>query len=251
MSRSVLASRSSELVAGCRFSGGLAQRNAAPRPSTRPSSSVISLNSGARAVPRSSLVVRAYQSLGSRGRFRGRGPPKPRGPPKNEDIRGKEVRVIGSQRENLGVMPTKEAVSLAQSEGLDLVLVTPDASPPVCRVVDFGKYMYEQEKKKKEAKKGQSKAKSSVKELKMRPNTDVHDYNVRLKRAKQFLAKGNKVKITVVFSGRDMAYKDKGRELLDRFRSDVEEDGHVDGRPSMQGRQMMMFLNPGPKKDKQ
>ena len=248
------------------------------------------MNSGARAVPRSSLVVRAYQSQGSRGRFRGRGPPKPRGPPKNEDIRGKEVRVIGSQRENLGVMPTKEAVSLAQSEGLDLVLVTPDASPPVCRVVDFGKYMYEQEKKKKEAKKGQSKAKSSVKELKMRPNTDVHDYNVRLKRAKQFLAKGNKVKvserdllvvcarararererfsfadpllfvllcfflrqkITVVFSGRDMAYKDKGRELLDRFRSDVEEDGHVDGRPSMQGRQMMMFLNPGPKKDKQ
>lgn len=93
-------------------------------------------------------------------------------------------------------MPTKEAVSLAQSEGLDLVLVTPDASPPVCRVVDFGKYMYEQEKKKKEAKKGQSKAKSSVKELKMRPNTDVHDYNVRLKRAKQFLAKGNKVKVS-------------------------------------------------------
>ena len=93
-------------------------------------------------------------------------------------------------------MPTKEAVSLAQSEGLDLVLVTPDASPPVCRVVDFGKYMYEQEKKKKEAKKGQRKAKSSVKELKMRPNTDVHDYNVRLKRAKQFLAKGNKVKVS-------------------------------------------------------
>ena len=93
-------------------------------------------------------------------------------------------------------MPTKEAVSLAQSEGLDLVLVTPDASPPVCRVVDFGKYMYEQEKKKKEAKKGQSKAKSSVKELKMRPNTDVHDYNVRLKRAKQFLGKGNKVKVS-------------------------------------------------------
>lgn len=200
--------------------------------------------------------VKAYQSQGSkkggyRGRGRrGRGPPKPRGPPKNEDIRAKEVRVIGSKKENLGIMKTSEALSIASEEGLDLLEITPGANPPVCRIVDFGKYMYEQEKKKKEAKKGQSKAKSAVKELKLRPNTDVHDYNVRLKRCLQFLAKGNKVKITVVFSGRDMVYKDKGRELLKRFENDVADEGHVDGRPNMQGRQMMMFINPGPKKDK-
>jgi len=200
---------------------------------------------------RSSCVrVEAYQSQGSRrGGYRGRGPPKPRGPPKNDEIRGKEVRVIGSQRENLGVLPTQEALSMAAGEGLDLVLVTPDAKPPVCRIVDYGKFLYEQEKKKKEAKKGQSKAKSAVKELKLRPNTDVHDYNVRLKKCLQFLGKGNKVKITVVFNGRDMAYKDKGRELLERFREDVDGAGHVDGRPSMQGRQMMMYINPGLNKE--
>lgn len=193
--------------------------------------------------------MQAYQQQRFRGRGPpGRGPPGKSGPPKNDAIRAKEVRVIGSQRENLGVMPIKEALSVAKGEGLDLLLITPDANPPVCRVVDYGKFLYEQEKKKKEAKKGQSKAKSAVKELKMRPNTDVHDYNVRLKKCLQFLGKGNKVKITVVFSGRDMVYKDKGRELLQRFQKDVENDGHVDGRPNMQGRQMMMYINPGPKK---
>jgi len=201
------------------------------------------------------LAVRAYQSQGSRsyrgGRGgKGRGPPKPRGPPKNEQIRANEVRVIASDRSNLGVMRTSDALSMAREENLDLVEITSDAKPPVCRIVDYGKYLYEQEKKKKEAKKGQSKAKSAVKELKLRPNTDVADYNVRLKRCKQFLAKGNKVKITVVFSGRDLAYKDKGRELLQRFQDDINEEGHIDGRPNMQGRQMIMFLNPGPRKEK-
>lgn len=147
-------------------------------------------------------------------------------------------------------MSPKEAVSIARDEGKDLLLITPDAKPPVCRIVDYGKYLYEQEKKKKEAKKGQSKAKNAVKELKLRPNTDVHDYNVRLKKCLQFLSKGNKVKITVVFSGRDMAYKDKGRDLLQRFQTDIQEEGHIDGRPNMQGRQMMMILNPGPRKEK-
>ena len=116
-------------------------------------------------------------------------PNRPRGPAKNEQIKADEVRVIASDKSNLGVMKSKQALSIANSEGLDLVLISPEANPPVCRIVDYGKYLYEEEKKKKEAKKGQSKAKSAVKELKLRPHTDVADYNVKVNQALKFLAK--------------------------------------------------------------
>jgi len=158
--------------------------------------------------------------------------------------RAQEVRVIGSDKENLGVMSTVKALSLASAEGLDLILVNPDGAPPVCRIMDYGKYLYEEEKKKKEARKGQSKAKSAVKELKLRPHTDVADYNVKINQAHKFLAKGNRVKVTVVFQGRDIAFKQAGADLLKRFEADVEGQGLVEGRPSSQGRQMHMLLNP-------
>lgn len=187
-----------------------------------------------------SFRLHAYgRQQGGRGRRM-----QSRGPPKNAEIRVSDVRVIGTNKESLGVMPTRQALDIAADEDLDLVLVVPDADPPVARIVNYGKFMYEQDKKKKEAKKGQSKAKSAVKELKMRPNTDVADYNVRLKRALNFLAKGNKVKVTVVFQGRDIAFKDNGRNLLERFQNDVGENGQVEGKPSMQGRQMIMYFTP-------
>lgn len=141
-------------------------------------------------------------------------------------------------------MPLSEALELSSSENLDLVEVSPNAEPPVCRIMDFGKYIFEQKKKSQSAK-GKQKQ-SQVKEVKFRPGTDEGDYQVKLRNLKKFLENGDKAKVTLRFRGREMAHRDLGRKLLDRVRDDLEEFGSVEQFPLMEGRQMVMVL--GPKK---
>lgn len=141
---------------------------------------------------------------------------------------------------------TKKAVELAQDQGLDLVEISPGAEPPVCKIMDYGKYKYLQTKKKKEAKKHQSVI--ILKEVKFRPNTDEHDFNFKVKNIHRFLEDGNKVKVTMVFRGREMVYREKGRDTLRRIAENLSEKAFAEVDPKMEGRQMMMILAPGKKK---
>eukprot|EP00884_Botryococcus_braunii_P015533 jgi/Botrbrau1/2663/Bobra.0203s0012.1 len=166
----------------------------------------------------------------------------------NEAINVPEVRLIGSDKSMLGVMTMDEALDLADEEGVDVVLISPDASPPVARLVDYSKYKYELSKTAKEAQKKQREARQDLKELKLRPGTDLHDYQVRLKAAQKFISKGDKVKLTLVFRGREMEHKEVGTELMERFVADVGDDAVVTAAPSMQGRTMSMILGPNKSK---
>lgn len=150
------------------------------------------------------------------------------------------MRVVTAEGEQLGVMDVKEAVRKAEDLGLDLVEVAPTAAPPVCRIMDFGKYKYELSKKANEAKKHQSMI--LVKEVKLRPRTDVHDVQFKLKNVLRFLAEGNKVKVTIMFRGREMAHKELGRKLLDRLVVELEAEAIVEQPPKMEGRNMVMIL---------
>lgn len=141
---------------------------------------------------------------------------------------------------------TKKAVELAQDQGLDLVEISPGAEPPVCKIMDYGKYKYLQTKKKKEAKKHQTVI--ILKEVKFRPNTDEHDFNFKVKNIHRFLEDGNKVKVTMVFRGREMVYREKGRDTLMRIAENLHEKAFAEVEPKMEGRQMMMILAPGKKK---
>jgi translation initiation factor IF-3 len=152
--------------------------------------------------------------------------------------------VIDDEGEQKGVMSLTEALELSSSENLDLVEVSPNAEPPVCRIMDFGKYIFEQKKKSQSAK-GKQKQ-SQVKEVKFRPGTEEGDYQVKLKNLRKFLENGDKAKVTLRFRGREMAHRDLGRKLLDRVRVDLEELASVEQFPLMEGRQMIMVL--GPKK---
>ncbi len=156
------------------------------------------------------------------------------------------MRVISPEGKQLGIMPTREALNLARDAGYDLILVAPNANPPVCRMMDLGKYKYELKKKAKEAKKKQKII--EVKELRFRPKIEEHDYQVKLKHAREFLEDGDKVKIVMRFRGREMAFVDTGREVLDRLVSDLEDVAVVEKRPELEGRQMVMVLAPKPKK---
>ena len=169
-----------------------------------------------------------------------------RGPIRNEDIDLPEVRVIvEATKEVLGVMSSEEALEIAEEAGLDLVLMSPDANPPVCRIMNYSKYKYEQEKKKRETKRRAAVTRVEVKELKMRYNIDVHDYGVRLKSAKKFLDGGDRVKVICQFRGRENEFRDLGREMFMRFVDDVgEELGNLEGNPSMEGNRMVMFIAP-------
>ena len=169
-----------------------------------------------------------------------------RGPVRNEDIDLPEVRVIvEATKEVLGVMSSEEALEIAEEAGLDLVLMSPDANPPVCRIMNYSKYKYEQEKKKRETKRRAAVTRVEVKELKMRYNIDVHDYGVRLKSAKKFLDGGDRVKVICQFRGRENEFRDLGREMFMRFVDDVgEELGNLEGNPSMEGNRMVMFIAP-------
>ena len=161
---------------------------------------------------------------------------------RNEEIDAREVRVIDSNGEQRGVLPLADAIDVAKDEGLDLVEVSPNAEPPVCRIMDFGKYLFEQNKKAQSAKRKQKQV--HVKEIKFRPGTDEGDYQVKLKKLVAFLEHGDKTKITLRFRGREMAHQELGAQLLARVRDDLEEYGTVEQMPQMEGRQMVMVMAP-------
>jgi translation initiation factor IF-3 len=164
----------------------------------------------------------------------------------NERIRVPEVRVIGDDGEQLGVMNTREAVNLAREKGLDLVEVAAQAEPPVCRIIDYGKFQYEAKKKANEAKKKQ--VTITVKEVKFRPSTDEHDYDYRMKHARQWLQDGDKVKATIWFRGREMTHRELGARILEKLERDLADVGEVEARPRMEGNQMFIIV--GPKRHK-
>lgn len=160
----------------------------------------------------------------------------------NERIRAPEIRLIGAEGENIGVISPDRAMMLAAEAGLDLVEISPNATPPVAKIMDFGKFKYEQQKKESEARKKQKTI--EVKEIKFRPNTDTHDYDVKMRSVVKFLEGGDKVKVTLRFRGREMAHADLGRKLLERVAGDIEELGKIESMPRLEGRQMVMMINP-------
>lgn len=164
----------------------------------------------------------------------------------NEEIRVPEVRLIDADGAQLGVVPINEAKRISEAAGLDLVEVSPDAKPPVCRVMNFGKFTYQQNKRKAAAKKKQKQI--QLKEVKFRPVTEEADYQVKLRNIIRFLVNGDKAKITLRFRGREMTHPELGMQLLDRIINDLVEHGVVEQRPKMEGRQMIMVI--GPKKQK-
>ncbi len=161
---------------------------------------------------------------------------------RNEEIDASEVRVIDSSGEQRGVLPIREAIEVAKDEGLDLVEVSPNVDPPVCRIMDFGKYLFEQNKKAQSAKRKQKQV--HVKEIKFRPGTDEGDYQIKLRKLIAFLEVGDKTKVTLRFRGREMAHKELGAQLLARVRGDLEEYAVVEQMPQMEGRQMVMVIAP-------
>lgn len=164
----------------------------------------------------------------------------------NEGIRAKQVRLVGENIENPGVFATSDALRMAREMELDLVEISPNADPPVCKIIDYQKFLYQQKKKQKEIK--AKTVKMVVKEIRFGPNTDDHDYNFKLKHAINFLEDGSKVKAFVFFKGRSILYKEQGEILLLRFAQDLEEYGKVEQLPRLEGKRMIMTLSPKPKK---
>ena len=167
---------------------------------------------------------------------------RPRGPRANNRIHAPEVQVINSEGKNLGVLSTNKAIELAKGQGLDLIEISPKAHPPVCKIVDMGKYRYDLQKKANKARKKQKVV--NLKEIKLRPGTEIHDYNFKLKNSQKFLQKGDKVKFTVRFKGREMQHTHLGKELMDRIKKDITEVGKVEAEPRLEGRQMIMIIQP-------
>lgn len=166
------------------------------------------------------------------------------GPRTNEKIRVPTVQLIDAEGQNRGETDTEEAIAIAQAAGLDLVEISPNAQPPVCKIMDYGRYKYQQQKKAAEAKKKQKTV--EVKEIKMRPNIDVHDYDVKMRNARRFFNTGDKVKFTLRFRGREMAHQNLGMDVLMKVKDETEEYAKVEAHPKMEGRQMMMVLAPLP-----
>ena len=167
---------------------------------------------------------------------------KPRGPKANERIRAPQVQVISSDGKNLGTLATSEAINIAKQEGLDLIEISPNAHPPVCKIIDIGKYKYDIQKKTNKAKKKQKIV--NLKEIKLRPTTEIHDYTFKVKNAQKFLTKGDKVKFTVQFRGREMQFTDLGYKLMKRIIADTNTIGKVEIHPKFEGRQMIMIIQP-------
>ena len=167
---------------------------------------------------------------------------KPQGPKANERIKALDVQVIGSEGNNLGVMQLKQAIQMAKDEGLDLIEISPNANPPVCKIMDIGKYKYDLQKKANQAKKKQKVV--SLKEIKLRPGTEIHEYNFKIKNAKKFITKGDKVKFTVKFKGREMQHVELGKDLMKRIIEDTKDIGKVETHPKFEGRQMIMIIQP-------
>ncbi|MCA1796007.1 MAG: translation initiation factor IF-3 [Desulfuromonadaceae bacterium] len=160
----------------------------------------------------------------------------------NRDIRASEVRVVDPDGEQLGIMPIDQALAAAAENGLDLVEVSPQAKPPVCRIMDYGKFKYQQQKRAAEAKK--KTARVEIKEVKLRPKTETHDFDVKVKNVRRFIESGNKVKVTIMFRGREVTHPQFGRDLLQRVSEEVSDIGTVESFPSMRGRFMHMVMAP-------
>jgi len=169
-------------------------------------------------------------------------PVKKEGPRVNDEITSPRVLLIDESGEKQGEMPTSAALEAAQEAGLDLVEVAPNADPPVCKILDFGKLKYQEQKKKSEAKKKQKTV--EIKEIKMRPNIDIHDYDVKARAMRRFFEEGDKVKVTLRFRGREMAHQELGVQLLDKVKQDTSEIAKVESEPRLEGRQMVMVLAP-------
>lgn len=161
---------------------------------------------------------------------------------RNQDIRVPRVRVIGADGEMVGVLSREEALQLAEDAGLDLVEIQPNADPPVCKVMDFGKFRFEQQKKANEAKKKTKQV--EIKEMKFRPVTDEGDYQIKLRNMRRFLEEGDKIKVNIRFRGREMSHQELGREMANRIEADLGEDIVIESRPRLEGRQMVMMIAP-------
>ena len=195
---------------------------------------------------------RGRRSGGGRGRGRNRGPWRNpnQGPLRNEQLLDfEELRVLGPEKEMLGVMNTEEALEKGQELGLDLVIVSPEADPPVAKLMDYSKYKYEKEKKDREKKRQAKLTQVELKEVKMRYNIDTHDYDVRLRSSQKFLSNGDKVKVICQFRGRENDFRHIGREMFDRFMQDIEEYGTLEKQPGMEGNAMTMYIIPRVTKD--
>ena len=168
--------------------------------------------------------------------------PAPKGPAVNERIEAAEVRLITENGENVGVVPIAEALERAEEAGLDLVEISPNSDPPVCKILDFGKYKYEAQKKRAEARKRQKTF--DIKEIKMRPSIEKHDYDFKMRSIMRFLEDGDKVKVTIRFRGRELAHQDRAIDVLNRVRGDLEDRAKVEQHPRLEGRQMTMVIAP-------
>ena len=167
---------------------------------------------------------------------------KPRGPRYNNRITSSEVQVISSDGENLGILNLSEAISKAKKDELDLIEIAPNAKPPVCKIMEIGKFKYDQQKKANKAKKKQKKI--ELKEIKLRPVTEVHDYTFKIKNAQKFLSKGDKVKFTIRFKGRELQHSHLGNDLMDKIKQDIQSIGKVELQPKFEGKQMIMVIQP-------
>jgi len=167
---------------------------------------------------------------------------KDRGPRSNNRITSSEVQVITNDGDNLGILNTNEAILKAKEKGLDLIEIAPKARPPVCKIMDMGKFKYDAQKKANKAKKKQKKI--ELKEIKLRPVTEVHDYTFKIKNAQKFLSKGDKVKFTIKFKGRELQHSHLGNELMNKIKQDMQEIGRVELQPKFDGKQMIMVIQP-------
>ena len=169
-------------------------------------------------------------------------PQRETGPRINDRIRSPEIRLIGAEGENIGVVTPARAMQLAEEAGLDLVEISPNAEPPVCKIMDFGKFKYEQQKREADARRKQHII--EIKEIKFRPGTDLHDYDVKMRSVMKFLEEGDKVKVTLRFRGRELAHQELGLQLLNRVQTDVGDAGKVESMPRLEGKQMVMMIGP-------
>ena len=167
---------------------------------------------------------------------------KDRGPKSNNRINSPEVQVIASNGENLGILNTNEAIAMAKEEGLDLIEIAPNAKPPVCKIIDMGKYKYDAQKKANKAKKKQKKI--ELKEIKLRPVTETHDYQFKIKNAQKFIFKGDKVKFTIRFKGRELQHSHLGNKLMNKIKEDMQDIGKVELHPKFDGKLMIMVIQP-------
>ena len=167
---------------------------------------------------------------------------KPKGPRINDRIRASEVQVISKDKQNLGTLPLKEAIEIAKENGLDLIEISPNSKPPVCKITDIGKYKYDLQKKVNKAKKKQKIV--NLKEIKLRPVTEIHDYNFKIKNAQKFIAKGDKVKFTIRFKGRELQHSSLGNDLMEKIKQDMQSIGKVELQPKFDGKQMIMVIQP-------